>query len=164
MAGTLETLNGNACSWAEVEITADVVGGGSFPDIDWKSMDAESKVDRGVQRGPGGQVKKKTTGQPTDTASASLYRSGLKALKRALVAVAPQDAAGRYQLSKVRFNIVVKHSVDDDPDINILKFLGCTLDKNAYKMAEGPDADVVDIDLNPMKIIEVIDGKETVLL
>lgn len=164
MAGSIETLNGTAPSWAEVEITADVSGGGSFPDIDWKSVDVESKVDRGFQRGPGGQVKQKTTGQPTDSASGSLYRSGLRQLKIALAAAAPQDAAGRYQLSKVRFNIIIKHAYEDDAQIYCLKLLGCTLDKNAFKMAEGAEADTVDIDLNPMKVIEIIDGKETVLL
>lgn len=164
MASSVETLNETPVSWSEIEIVANVSGGGSFPDIDFKSLDCESKVDRGFQRGQGGHVKSKTTGMLTDTASASLYRSGLRALVRALGAVAPQDAAGRYQLSKVRFDLIVNHSFADDSDIHCLKILGCSLDKTTFKMAEGADADVVDVDLNPIRIIEVVDGKEMVLL
>lgn len=164
MAGTVETLNGTAVSWSELEATVNVNGGVSLPDLDWKSIDHEDKIDRAIQRGQGGRPKKKTTGMPTSTGSGSLYRSALSELLRGLIAVAPQDSAGRYQVSKVRFDLVIKHSYEGDATIYQVKLLGCTLDKKAFKHAEGAEADVVDIDLNPMKIVEIIDGKEVVLL
>lgn len=164
MAGSVETLNGIAPSWAECEIVLNVSGGASVPDIDWKSLDFEDKVDRAIQRGQGGRPKAKTTGQPTSSASGSLYRPGYDSLATALVAVAPQDAAGRYQLSKVRFDLVVNHSYPENSKIYTIKLLGCSLDKRGAKHGEGVEADVVDVDLNPMKIVEIIDGKEVVLL
>ena len=111
-----------------------------------------------------GRPKAKTTGQPTSSASGSLYRPGYDSLATALVAVAPQDAAGRYQLSKVRFDLVVNHSYPENSKIYTIKLLGCSLDKRGAKHGEGVEADVVDVDLNPMKIVEIIDGKEVVLL
>ncbi len=164
MASSVETLNGTAVSWSEIEIIANVSGGGSFPDLDWKTLDHEEKIDRTFQRGQGGRIKAKTTGQLTPAASGSLYRSGLRELVRAVKAVAPQDAAGRYQVSKVRFDLVINHSYTDDTEIYCVKLLGCSLDKKSFKHAEGADADLVDVDLNPMRIIEMIDGDEVVLL
>lgn len=164
MAGTVETLNEAAVSWAECEIVPIIPGAAPLPDIDWKSLDFDETISRGWQRGKGGKKKKKTTGQLESSASGSLYREGLKALKRGLLAVAPQNAEGQYQLSKVRFNIPVTHSYEGDSEIYHFELRGCTLDKNALKLAEGPDADLVDIDLNPTQIVEIIDGKEVVLL
>ena len=164
MAGSIETLNDAAVGWAECEIVPLIVGAGSLPDIDWKSLDFEETVARAWQRGKGGKKKKKSTGMLDSTASGSLYREGLKALKTGLLAVAPQNAEGQYQLSKVRFTLIVTHSYEGDANIYRVELRGCTLDKNAFKLAEGPDADLVDIDLNPTQIVEIIDGKEVVLL
>ncbi len=164
MAGTVETLNETAVSWSEIEATVNVDGGGSFPDLDWKSIDHEDKLDRTFQRGQGGRIKRKTTGMVTPGASGSLYRSGLRELLRALVAIAPQNAEGEYQVSKVRFTLVIKHAYDGDPSIYLVELQNCSLDKKAFKHAEGADADTVDVDLNPTKIVEIIDGKRLVLL
>lgn len=160
-------LKGVAPSWAEVKATANIDGGQSLPNIDWKALNWESKVDRGDgQRGPTGRKRKRVTGKKTDTGSATLYQSGLKDLKRALMAVAPKDDAGRAQLSKVPFDLVIKYSMDEAPEeITVIKLMGCTLDKDAGKTDDGSvDPITVDIDLNPMEIIEVIDDQETVLL
>lgn len=159
------TLNGVAPSWAEINTTINIAGGATVAAVDYKALDWESAIARGEQRGAsGGRVLKRTTGQITNTASATFYKEGLRALKRALLAVAPRDGAGRPQLSKVPFDIVVKHSVDDDPEIYITKILGCRLDKHSEKNAEGTDPNTVDVDLNPIEIVEVIDGQDTVLL
>lgn len=164
MAGSVETLNGIAPSWAECEIVLNVDGGGSVPDIDWKGLDYEDKIDRTITRGQGGKPKSKTTGQSTTTASGSLMREGYDALIGALVAVAPSDGAGRKQISKARFDLVVTHSYEDVAKIYTIKLLGCSLDKRAAKHAEGVEADTIDVELNPMKIVEVRDGVEVVLL
>lgn len=164
----LSTLNENAVSWAEIDCTINIAGGQSVKGVDLKSVNYESKVERGVQRGPGGKVKKRTTGQPTDSADAEFYRDGLRILKRAIVAACIAagyvDSAGRPQLSKVTFDLVIKFAMDGDPEIYCTKLLGCHLDKTAFKHAEGTDADTVASDLNPIEIVEVIDGQDTVLL
>ncbi len=161
----LSTLNGESPSWADIETTIAIPGGQTLQTIDYKSIDWDSDVKEGEQRGAsGGRKMKGTTGEKTDGASAVFYKSGMKALKRALMAVAPKDSAGRPKLSLVRFNIVVKHSVGDDPDIHVVKLLGCRLLKNAEKHAEGTDPNTVECTLNPLEIVEVIDGVDTVLL
>jgi hypothetical protein len=161
----LSSLNGVAPSWSEIQITVNVTGGPTLTVIDIKSIDHESAIARGEQRGAsGGRVLKRTTGALTNTASAEFYRDGSKALKRELALVAPKDAAGRPQISKVAFDVVIKHSYDDDADIHVTKLLGCHYDKDGGKHAEGTDAETVAVDLNPIDIVETIDGQDVVLL
>lgn len=161
----LPTLNGVEPSWAEINTTINVSGGAVLQTNDYKALDWESGIKRGDKRGAsGGRVISRTTGEKTDTASGTFYKGGLRELKRKLMAVAPKDSAGRPQLSRVAFDVVVKHSVGDDAEIYITKLLGCHLDKNAEKNAEGIEANTVDVDLNPIEIVEVIDGQDTVLL
>ncbi len=161
----LPTLNSVSPSWAEFEATANINGGVALTLSGLKSIDWESAVARGEQRGAsGGRVMKRTSGAKTDTASCEMYQGDLRDLQRQLLAVAPRDSAGRPMLSKVSFDIVIKHSVDTDADIFVTKLLGCHLDKLSGKHAEGTDANVVALDLNPIEIVEVIDGQDTVLL
>lgn len=165
----LETFNGRAVSWAEINLTLNVLGGATINTIDIKSLDHEAKVDRGEQRGAsGGRVLKRTTGQITNTAAATFYKDGLRDLKKELVKAAESagyvDSQGRAQLSKVTFDMVVKHAFEDDAEIYCTKLNKCHLDKDSEKHAEGTDPETVDVDLNPIEIVEVIDGKDTVLL
>jgi hypothetical protein len=160
----LPLIDGRAPSFAEVATTVDVIGGQSV-DVSFKALSWESKIERGEQRGPGGRLRARTTGKKDDTASCTMYRSELKVLQRALVAVAPRDSAGRPQLSKVTFTLTVNYSFDDDTDITTVILRGCHFDKNAGKFDDGStDADTVDMDLTPIEVVEVIDGQETVLL
>lgn len=164
-----ESINARAVSWSEIKFTANIGGGVALPVIDIKSVDHESKVDRGEQRGAsGGRVIKRTTGAMTNTASAEFYRDGLRTLKKALVAAAIQALAVNddchVQLSVVPFDLIITHDWADDPEIYCIKLLGCHLDKDSGKHAEGTDAETVSVDLNPLKIVEVVGGVETVML
>jgi len=164
-----ETLNGQAVSWAEVSVTINIDGGIPVPQVDIKSVDHESKVDRGEQRGAsGGRILKRTTGQLTNSASATFYADGFRNLKAALIPAAVAALAvnsdGHVQLSKVRFDVVIIHDFVGDPQIYCTKLLGCHIDKDSGKNAEGTDAKMVDVDLNPLRIVEVVNGVETVLL
>lgn len=159
------TLNANSPSWTNIKITVNVLGGQTAPAIDIKSITWESKVERGMQRGAsGGRVLKRTTGQKTDTAAAEFYRDGLRTLVRWLIEVAPKDSAGRPMLSQATFDVVIKFALEGDPEIYETKLTGCHLDKIAGSHAEGTDPDVIAVDLNPIEVIEVIDGQDTVLL
>lgn len=165
----LETLNGRAVSWSEIAIALNVQGGATINTIDIKSLDHETKVDRGEQRGAsGGRVLKRTTGAISQTAAATFYKDGLRDLKKALVAAAEAagfvDSQSRPQISKVTFDVVVKHAFEDDSEIYCVKLNKCHLDKDSQKHAEGTDPETSDVDLNPIEIVEVIDGKDTVLL
>ncbi len=166
----LEEFLGRAVGWAELKGTLNVRGGITMPTIDIKAVNHEAKVDRGDQRGAGGgAVKKRTTGQGSQSASGTFYRSGLRALKRALkdaaVAANYRNANGHYQLSKVTWDWVITLSWEDDPtDIYIFKLIGCHLDGDSSKHEEGTDPETIEVTLNPLMIVEVIDGVDTVLL
>jgi hypothetical protein len=164
-----ETMNGRAVSWSELEATANIGGGIPLIQPDLKSCDHESKVDRGEKRGAsGGRVVARTTGAVSNSASATWYRAGLrdfkKALSNAAVSAGHVNSDGHVQLSKVPFDLVITHSYEDDPEIYVVKLLGCHLDKDSGKHAEGTDAETIDVDLNPLRIVEIVNGIDTVLL
>lgn len=158
-------LNGVAPSWSETRCSAHVDGGASIDiAVDWKAINWESKVERGEQRGAsGGRILKRTTGQVSNTADAELYASGFRELVAALAAVAPKDSSGRPQVSKVSFDLQIQHAMSDS-DIYETQLRGCRLDKFGGKLAEGVEANMVSIDLNPIQIIEKVNGQEVVLL
>ena len=168
MAG-LQTFDGNAVSWNELSLLCAIDGGSILPIIDIKSIDTESSVDRGDQRGlSGGRIRKRTTGQLSNSASMSLYTEGLDALERSLVTAALAsgfvNADGNVQLSRVLFNIISIYSFAGSPTIYHKELLGCHLNKDSAKAAEGPDPNLIDIELAPLQIVKVINGVRTVLL
>lgn len=164
-----ESINGRAVSWSELLATTNIVGSIPFPQPDLKSCDHGSKVDQSDKRGAsGGRVTARTTGALTNTATATWYRAGLRDFKKALTSAAMAaghiNSDGHVQLSKVKFDLVITHSYDDDPEIYCIKLLGCSLVGDSLKHAEGTEADTVDVELNPLHRVEVINGVDTVLL
>lgn len=164
-----ETLNGDAVSWSELSAVTKIRGGIPLPQPDLKSCDHAAKVERGDKRGAsGGRVVSRTTGSATNSGSASWYKAGLRDFKRALknaaLAAGYINSDGHVQLSKVAFDLVIMHSYEGDPEIYIIKLVGCHLDGDSGKHAEGNEAETVDVELNPLRIVEVIDGVDTVLL
>lgn len=162
----LATLNERAVSWSDIAFTLDIPGAPQMPVIDIKSLDFEGAVTRGEQRGAsGGRVLKKTSGSLKNTCSATFYTSGLDEVIDAFSAIAPKDSAGRPQLSKVTFSMVVKHTFEGEDRIRTVKINGCNLDKIAEKHAEGDDAATIDSDLSPLEIVYVNRaGQDVVLL
>ena len=165
----LETINGRAVSWSEIKITANVQGGFSMPQIDVKAINYETKIDIGEQRGAsGGRVMKRTTGAASNSGSATFYRDGLRDLKKVIAPVALAagfvNSEGHAQLSLVKFDLVVVHDWADDPEIHQMDLIACQLFKDGGKFEEGTDAETVDVDLNPLRIIETVAGIKTVLL
>ena len=164
-----ESINGRAVSWSELLATANIRGGIPLLQPDLKSCDHASKVERGEKRGTsGGRVVARTSGSLTNTASGTWYKAGLRDFKKSLASAAISggfvNSDGHAQLSKVAFDIVITHSYDDDPEIYCTKLLGCHLDGDSGKHAEGNEAETVDVELNPLQIVEVVNGIETVLL
>lgn len=165
-----ETLNGRAVSWAEASISCNVAGGVAMQQIDIKSVTHESAVEVGIQRGvSGGRTIKRTTGQITNTGSVTFYRDGNRDFKKVLSAAALTagyvNADGHVQLSLVRFDIIIVHSWLDDPEIYTRKLLYCRYLKDGSKSEEGTEAETVEVDVNPLRIVEVVNGTvETVLL
>lgn len=163
--GDYPTYNDVAPSWSDIDTVLNISGGVSLKDIDYKGIKCNSTVAVGEQRGAsGGRVIKRTTGAKTDTASASYYRSGLQKLFKALVAVAPKDKQGRPQISLVTFDVVANHTPPTSTEIYTVVIRGCRLIKTDASFAEGNEADVVELDLHPMEVVWMVDGKEVVLL
>jgi hypothetical protein len=158
------TLNDYAPSWADIQTTFTVDGGSALDMIDYKGIKWSSSVEVGTQRGAsGGRVMKRTTGAKTDEASATLYRSGLRKLIRALMAKGT-TRGNQVAIGTVAFDILIQHSPPGDPEIYVEKLKGCRLLKIDRTMTEGVDAEEVEVDLNPIEVVQIIDGKEVVLL
>lgn len=160
------TLNGVAPSWADIKTTINISGGQTFTDIDYKSFKWSSKVERGEQRGAsGGRVMKRTTGSKTDEGSCEFYKSGLRKLLKAIIGSTGVYTRGNEQLvSLVSFDIIIQHSPPGEVEIYEEAMYGCQLSSFESSMAEGNDAEVVPMDLSPMRCAWLIGGKEVVLL
>lgn len=164
----LQTVNEVAVSWAESEFTFDIEGAAPIKDLDLTAVTFESAIERGEQRGQGGKLKRRTTGQETPTASMTMGSQSMDTFVDALVVAAEAggfvDSKGRAQISKVPFTLIVKHSFVNDPAIQCVKLMRCHLDKFGASHAEGTDANVIEVDLNPIEIVIVRNGKDVVLL
>lgn len=159
------TLRGDSPSWADLNVTNDVIGGLIASITDLSALNWETKVEVGEQRGlSGGRVVSRTSGSRSDTADAEFYRSGLDALIAQLITVAPLDPQGRPKLSKVPFNLIVSYSTFGSDAIKVVQLKGCRLLKMGGKHSEGTDPDKVSVDLNPIEISITVNGREAVLL
>lgn len=122
------------------------------------------KVEVGEKRGAsGGRVMARTTGSVSQEASAELFRGGHRRLIKALAAKAP-SRGNQKRISLVGFDILVQHTPPGETEIYVVKIKGCRLLGRDFAMQDGNDADKVSVALNPMQIVEIIDGEEIVLL
>lgn len=158
------TLNDVAPSWADIQTSFSIYGGSLIELIDYSAINWSDTVEVGAQRGAsGGRVMKRTTGQLSSEASATFYKSGLRKLLKGLAAKAP-TRGNQKLVSLVGFDIHIQHSPPESTDIFEVKIKGCRLLGRTAAMAEGADADQVEVNLNPIQIVEIIDGEEIVLL
>ena len=164
MAANYPLLNGIAPSWADVAVTIPIYEGETVELIDFSALDWEDTVEIGEQKGAsGGRVLRRTTGDLKLDAKATLYRSGLRQLCRALAKKAPVRG-NQKRITLVGFDILIQHTPPGESDIYQCKIKGCRLLGRAWKLAEGMDAEKVEIKLNPIEIVDIIDGEEVVLL
>ena len=166
---SLEMLDGRAVSWAEISVIINIAGGVTLPIVGITAISSESKVERGEARGAsGGRVLARTTGQITNSGSMTLWASALDTLKDAMSDLALANgyvnSDGHIQLSRISFDIIVCHDWIDDAKIYIRKYLGCHLDSESVKDEEGTDAKKIDVELNPLRVVSVVNGKEMALL
>lgn len=158
------TLNDVEPSWADIGVTFTVGGGDLLEMVDIAGIKWSRKVDVGERRGAsGGRVMARTTGSGSQEASASLYRSGLRRLIKSLMAKAP-TRGNQVAIGLVAFDIMIQHTPPGETEIYVVKIKGCRYLGDADDMKEGTDADKVELTLNPIEIVNIIDGKEVVLL
>ncbi|MCL2724854.1 MAG: hypothetical protein FWD69_10505 [Polyangiaceae bacterium] len=158
------SINDVEPSWADISATFTITGGDLLDTVDFASIKWSRKVDVGVRRGPnGGRIMARTTGEGSQDASSILYRSGLRRLIKSLMAVAPTRGNQR-RISLVSFDILIQHTPPGEIEIYTTKLKGCRYLGDADDMKEGPDADKIEVTLNPIEIVNIIDGQEVVLL
>jgi hypothetical protein len=158
------TINGIEPSWADIAVTFTVVGGPLIQMSDMSALKWSRKVDVGERRGTsGGRVMARTSGSGSQDASVTLYRGGLRRLIRALMTKAP-TRGNQVLIGKVGFDILVQHTPPGETDIFTSKIKGCRYLGDSDDMKEGPDADLIEVTLNPIEIANIIDGKEVVLI
>jgi hypothetical protein len=158
------SINDIAPSWADVAITFTVGGGDALDMLDIAALKWSRKVEVGEQRGTsGGRVMARTTGQGSQEASATLYRSGLRRLLKSLAAKAP-SRGNQKVIGVVSFDILVQHSPPGETEIYTTKIKGCRYLGDSDDMKEGNEADKLEVTLNPIEIVQIIDGVEVVLL
>lgn len=142
------TLNEVAPSWADVRIAIPVYDGPMVTTNDIAAMKWSDKVDVGLVRGTnGGRKSKRTTGQLDNDASITFYKEGWRVLRRAL-------ATKNKRISLVGFDILIQHTPPGESGIFTVSILGCRVIGRTSDMAEGADADKIEIPLNTMSIEE----------
>jgi hypothetical protein len=158
------SLNDFDPSYADIAVTFTVFGGDLIDMADISGIKWSRKVEVGERRGAsGGRVMARTTGSGSQEASATLYRSGLRKLIKGLVSKAP-SRGNQKLISLVAFDIMIQHTPPGEVEIYQTKIKGCRYLGDADDMKEGPDADQVEVTLNPIEIVNIINGEEVVLL
>lgn len=156
------SINGIAVSWADIQCKA-LANGAPLLDLDdIKSFNSGRKVELGEQRA-GGRVMKRTTGSGSQTCSVELYREGFQKFVRKLIELAPRRG-NAYRISLVTFLFTVQHTPPGEVEIYERRVEGCRLISDDINGSEGDDPDVVPLELSTVQIVDIIDGKEVVLI
>lgn len=158
------SLNDIEPSWADIAATFTVYGGDILDMADFAGVKWSRKVEVGERRGAsGGRVMARTTGSVTYEASATMYRSGNRRLVKALMSKAPTRGNQRL-ISLVGFDILIQHTPPGETEIYVTKIKGCRFLGDSDDMKEGNDADKIELTLNPIEIVQIINGQEVVML
>lgn len=156
-------VNGFACSWADISVTANVDGGALLDMADLAAIKWSRKLEIGEQKGTsGGRAMARTAGEASQEASCTLYRSGLRNLVKALMAKAP-SRGNQKRIGVVSFDVVIHHTPIVESEIYTTKLKGCRYLGDSDDMKEGNEADKIEVTLNPIEIVQIIDGVEVVL-
>lgn len=158
------TYNGIVPSWADIAVTVNVLDGAALDVFDIAGLKDGRKIEVGEQRGAsGGRVMASTTGSATNEASMTLYRSGGRKLIKALMANAP-TRGNQSIIGVVFFDVVIMHTPPGETEIYERHWRGCRYLGDANDFKEGNEADKVETPLFVTSIVDMIDGKEVVLL
>lgn len=151
-------------SWADVIVRATPAGGDLIDMKGIKSISTGVTVEVGEQRGAsGGRVMYRTTGSKTDECSSTLYRNQYQGMVRNLAKIAPKRGNQRV-IGLVHFGMQVQHTPPGSSEIFEFRVKGCRLLGRTLASEEGNEADTVDLNLNPLEIVDMIDGEEIVFL
>jgi hypothetical protein len=172
-------INGFAPSWCDIAVRISPGGGPLIELGDIASIDYNGSVEIGEQR-EGGRVVNRTRGSVTYEASMTLYASGYQKLLAGLVAAAPLRGA-QSLLSLAVFSINIQFTPPTGGGVAgqaigavagalgvggifETRLKGCRVIGRNISAAEGNDAQQVEVPLSVIEIVDVIGGKEIVLV
>lgn len=150
------SVNVHECSWADLTVTINVIDSAEVKVTDLEACKWGGKVEVGESRGlSGGRRMKRTRGSVTCEGSATATRSGWMALLEALevAALAKNLKRGdRVPISLVEFDVLFQHTPLGDSRIYVTKMTGCRLLDHGSDMKQGNEADVIELNLDPMEV------------
>ncbi len=150
------SVNAQECSWADIVVSFNVPDGANVDLVDLESVKYSRKVEVGESRGTSsGRVMKRTAGSETVEASATMTRSGAAVLMEALEVAAMSAGFVRGNeviISGVSFDVLIQHTPVGDSRIYTTKLVGCRFLSDSLDHKQGNEADMVEIDLSPIKI------------
>jgi hypothetical protein len=145
-----------------------VTGQPILPMVDVNAVHTGRSNERGKQYGAmGGRLRRRTSGQVSQEASVTCYKSGfqpfLRTLKNAGLALG-YVRGNQVAIGKVHFGMNLMWTPDQDTEIYERRVKGCSYLGDTVDASEGTDADTVECPLDVAEIADVIDGVEVVLL
>jgi hypothetical protein len=172
-------INGFAPSWCDIAVRISPGGGPLIELGDIASIDYNASVELGEQR-EGGRVVNRTRGSVSYEASMTLYASGYQKLLAGLVAAAPLRGS-QSLLSLAVFSINIQFTPPTGGGVAgqaigavagalgvggifETRLKGCRVIGRNISAAEGNDAQQVEVPLSVIEIVDVIGGKEIVLI
>jgi hypothetical protein len=128
-------IQGQAVSYAEIEIALAISGGVRFRTKDFAAIDWDDALEPGKVRGTGPEIISRTTGEYDANGSMTMYYAKSVEFQRALKARKPQVGIGL-----VVFDIVINWSpLDGEGEVFTAKLIGCRLAGRQVQSATGPD-------------------------
>jgi hypothetical protein len=172
-------INGFAPSWCDIAVRISPGGGPLIEIGDIAAIDYNGSVEIGEQR-EGGRVVNRTRGSSSYEASMTLYASGYQKLLAGLVAAAPLRGS-QSLLSLAVFSINIQFTPPTGGGVAgqaigaiagalgvggifETRLKGCRVIGRNISAAEGNDAQQVEVPLSVIEIVDVIGGKEIVLV
>lgn len=158
-------VNGYEISWSSIRVVVNVNDGTTLDATDCEGIKWDSKLETALSYGTsGGRPMKETEGKVKHTASMTLSKSGIRALKTALGAVAPTRGSQKL-IGAVRFSVVIQHTTVTDPtDVYETILSGCRFRGETEDNKEGVDALLNEVQLDPIDIVQTISGSEYALI
>lgn len=158
-------FDGVVPSWADIIVRASPVRAPLIEMADIKSISTACSMDIGEQRGAsGGRVMKRSTGATKYEASLTLYYDGFLRFLRGLAAAAPPGRGNQRALSLVHFGLQIQFTPLGSTEVFETRIKGCRYTGRTSAPAEGTDVHTIDVNLNPLEIVDMIDGVEMALL
>lgn len=160
--------DGIAASWADLIVECSVYDGILFSVKDVAAINTGRSVEVGEKRGlSGGRVMSRTTGASSAEASITFYLDGFDNFEENLMNAAISKGLVRGNevlISLVHFDFLMQWSVPGSAKIFKRRVLGARTIGDSINPAEGVDAQQVEVPLSVIKVADVKNGRDIVLL